>query len=166
MRFENLILGVGVAATVALAATGYLGYRGGPEGGGLDPHLTLAVGTAMAVLFPHLWVLIYLLASGRGLRRAVAAAGERTASGLATLTPLAGARRWAFVALAAASGTLLALVFSGGVAASRAGGSGGGLHQALFWTALALQAAALIVERRALRVNASLFAALDRPAAA
>ena len=161
MRFEKLILGVGVVATVALAATGTFGYNTGEGIADLQLHLALAVGTAMAVLFPHLWVLIYLLATGRGLRRAVAAGGEGATSALATLPALARARRRAFIALVAASATLLALVFSG-AAANRE--TGGALHGTLFWATLVLQVGALVVEWRALRLNASLLAALDRPA--
>ena len=57
MRFENLILGIGARRPPSrwrrpdLSAT--TPGRGSPA---LEPHLTLAVGTAMAVLFPHLWV--------------------------------------------------------------------------------------------------------------
>jgi hypothetical protein len=153
MRFESLILAIGAVSTVALAATGALGYRGLAGGtAGLAPHVALAVAAVLGVLFSHLWVLFFLLGTGRGLRRV--AAGDEA------LADLALARRWAFAALSATLGILLALVASGATAYTRPDVASA--HAGLFWIVLALQVSALAIEWRTLRANAALLAALDR----
>lgn len=158
MRFEAVILAVGAAGTAVLAATGAWGYGGvgGMGGVGIEAHLMLAVGSALALLFPHLWVLFFLLATGRGLRRPAA----NTANTAAGLAAVAKPRRLAFAALGLAVAALAALLVSGAADYTHPGGLG--LHAGLFWAALALQVAALAAEWRALAANGALLAALDR----
>jgi hypothetical protein len=160
MRYEKTILALAALGTVTLVVAGGAAYGGVAPGEGLEPHLALALAASMGMLFSHLWVLFFLLATGRGLRRAAA---RRPAGGgdaaLAGLDRLRGGRRLAFAALGAALAAIAALIATGGATFTRAGASG--LHGALFFAALALQLAALAAEWRALAAHAALFAALD-----
>lgn len=153
MRFERIIWGIGAAAGFGLAVTAVQGHGVSAEApDDLWLHLALALGCAMAALFAHLWVAVFLLGTGRGLARWRAPGAE------AVPDTLPGRRRLAWVAAAVATAAALGVLWSGG--AAYAGVEGVGLHAALFWVALAVQTAALAVEWRALAANAARFAAL------
>lgn len=156
MRFEKTIFAVALAGTAGFVAVGAAAYGGVRAGDGLEGHLALSLAAAMAMLFPHLWVLFFLFASGRGLRRAIRRSGAGEGSReLSALT--AGRRlRWlAFAAVALAVAAATALLASGVVAFTRTDAPR--LHNALFYLTAVVQLAALVVEWRALVANAALF---------
>jgi hypothetical protein len=159
MHFERIIWGIGVAAGLGLAVTAVQGRgvsAGAPEG--LWLHLALALGCALAALFAHLWVAVFLLGTRRGLARWPEAGAEAAPGGLT------GRRRVAWIAGAVAAAAAVALLWSG--SAAYAADAGAGLHAALFWVAIVAHAAALAVEWRALAANAARFARLRAAAGA
>ena len=138
MRFEHSMFVVGAVATALLAGAGVHAYAAGPDA--IDLHLLLALGAILAAALPHLWVIFYL-------------AGTRRALARETGTPVPGRR----AAAVAAGSALAALAAAGALAVTGARayvGTGGALHGPLFWALLAVQAAALWTEWRALAENA------------
>ncbi len=173
MRYEKIIVGIGLGGTAALVAAAVLGFGGVRPGEGLELHLALAMAATLGVLLAHVWVLVFLAGTGRGLRRLAAdrARGfERPARAFARLRRV---RRWAVAAAAAAVGAAAALVLSGGAAFTGSAVMPGGaasmrahaaaIHAGLFALALVLQLAALAVEWRALRANRALFRVFGSP---
>jgi len=154
MTFERSMLTVALLATVAFAAAGLHAWAA-PPAEDLGRHVLLGLGSSMLVVFPHLWVLVYLLGTGRAVRREVAEHG-------APETALARARRLLLLALPP-----LALAVAGAVATVLLGPPvvtgvlEPRVHAVAFAAALGAQAWALLAERRALRDNAALLAELD-----
>jgi len=158
MVFERSMLTVALVATLAFAAAGVHAWLA-PPADDLGLHVLLGLGSAMLVVLPHLWVLVYLLGTGRAVRREVVDHGAPDAA-------LARARRHRLVALPP-----LALAVAGAVATVLlgppvvTGALDARLHAAVFAAALAAQLWALLAERRALRDHAALLAELDVAAA-
>ena len=133
--FGRVMVAVGFAAALGMAAVGwqgYLGLPGGAEGEALQAHVLLGLAAVLVFLLAHAWVAFYLLGALRvlGRDRDLAAFRRRT------LPLLAGA-------VAAGLGTF---IVGAGVHAGRVPA---GLHGALLWAALALQAWAGWAEWRA-----------------
>ena len=131
------MVAVGFAAALGMAGVGWQGYRdlaGGVEGEALQAHVLLGLVAVLVFLLAHAWVGFYLLGAVRVLPEPLApslAVFERR-----TLPLLAAA-------VAAGLGTFIlgAAVHAGRVSA--------GLHGALLWAVLALQAWAGWAEWRA-----------------
>jgi len=158
MAFERSMLIVAVVAALAFAAAGIHAWVAPPTED-LGLHVLLGLGSAMLVVLPHLWVLVYLLGTGRAVRREVAEHGAPDAA-------LARARRPRLAALPP-----LALAVAGAVATVLLGPPvvtgvlDPRVHAVVFAAALAAQLWALLAERRALRDNSALLAELDAAAA-
>lgn len=133
--FGRLMVAVGFAAALGMAGVGWQGYRGlagGPEGEGLQAHVLLGLAAVLVFVLAHAWVAFYLLGALRVLGRA---------------RDLATFRRRTLPLLAAAVAAGLGTFVLG--AAVHAGRVAAGLHGALLWAALALQAWAGWAEWRA-----------------
>lgn len=143
MRFEISMMVVGVLALALLTAAGAHGHASTSEAA-LPLHLLLGMGAMMAIALPHLWVLLYLVGTGRAL----AALPEKDAAG--------GTARWIAVGAALAALALTVAIAVSGTAAYA--GVGGFWHGELFWALLVAQPVALALEWRALARNGRLFA--------
>jgi hypothetical protein len=153
--FERAILVVSVLATAAFVAAGAHAALV-PAGEGMRLQVLLALGSAMLLVFPHLWVVIYLTGTARAVRLEVAA-------GRAPATALAAARGWRQRVLLplglATAGALGTLAAGQGVAL----GMLRPVHQvAVLGATLACQLWAVAAEWRSLRGNAGLLAGLER----
>ncbi len=159
MIFERSIFAVALVATAAYAAAGAVAALA-PDALDLRLLVLLTLGSSMLLVFPHLWVVVYLAGTGRAVRLEAAA-------GRATVADVAAARRAlrrvvvpAALAAAAALGTLA-------VGQGIESGTGRPWTQAAaFATTLALQVVALVVEWRVLRANGARLAALEAAARA
>jgi len=148
------MLTVAALATLAFAAAGIHGWAA-PPADDLGRHVLLGLGSAMLVVFPHLWVLVYLLGTGRAVRCEVAEHGAPDSA----LDRARRLRRSALPPAALAVAAAVATVLLGppvvtGVLDPRA-------HAIAFGAALACQLWALWAERRALRDNAALLTEFD-----
>jgi hypothetical protein len=157
--FERSILTVSLVATAAFLAAGVHGVLA-PVGEEIQLHVLLTLGSSMLVVFPHLWIAIYLAGTGRAVRLEAAAGRATAAAGVEARAHL---RRALAPALLAAAGALATVAAGQAVVA---GSLSGGHHLAVFVAALVLQGVALAVEWRTLGRNALLLAGLDRGTAA
>jgi hypothetical protein len=131
------MVAVGFAAALGMAAVGAQGYRGlpgGTDGAGLQAHVLFGLAAVLVFLLAHAWVAFYLLGAVRVLPVPLA-------------PPLAGFGRRTLPLLAAAVAAGLATFVLG--TAVHAGRVPAGLHGALLWATLALQAWAGWAEWRA-----------------
>lgn len=138
--FGRVMVAVGFAAALGMAGVGWQGYRGlagGAEEEGLQAHVLLGLGAVLVFLLAHAWVAFYLLGAVRVLPGPLA-------------PPLAGFGRRTLPLLAAAVAAGLATFVLG--TAVHAGRVPAGLHGALLWATLALQAWAGWAEWRAVTV--------------
>jgi hypothetical protein len=151
----NILLILGWLGLLAFLAAGLLGY-GAFLQEALRVHVLVGLCACLLLLFAHSWMVIYALGVARAARRwqlrdggAEALAHEAAAWSRRTL--LAGA-------LAVGAG--LASFALGSASLARAAPAG--LHHGVFYLALAAQAWALRVERRALAASDRLVTAADR----
>lgn len=146
---------VGVFAVAAFVAAGALGFEA-TDRGNLRLHLLVGFVSVLLLLLSQVWILIFLAASGRAVRRTVALAGldpALTAESRARLRRLAP---W----LASA---VLLTVATFAVGPQMAGGRAPRwLHAGLAAAALAAQVSALVLERRELGAHALRLAELAR----
>lgn len=144
---------VGLLALLLFTLAGAGGLRVEVDSDGFRWHLLLGLGSSLLAVFAHGWVVVYLLLTGRLLRRTLGApaAGPHRV--------VARRSRWAWpLALAAALGSLGVLAGSAPVYTGRLSAAA---HQGMFWGALALQLAALAAEWRALGLHERLIRATD-----
>lgn len=157
MLFERSILTVSVLATVAFVAAGIHAHAVSVEAD-LGFHVLLTLASALLVVFPHLWVVLYLWGTGRAVKKEVEA--RRASPRMRSRVRRYRLHAWppALLASAAALGTVMlgrdALV-----------GPTATPHRVLFFTTLVLQAWALWAERRVLWDNAALLDDLEKRAA-
>lgn len=156
MPFERSILVVAVLATVAFAGAGIYSFFD-PGLDELRTHVLLTLAAVLLLVFPHLWTAIYLAATGRAIRREIAAGrGEPAAAAEArrhlvrALPPLLLASLAACATVALGQGIL-------------AGTTRPWHHLIAFAVTLALQLWALLTEYRTLTANARLLTRLDIP---
>lgn len=157
MSFERSIVTVSAVATVAFLAAGVHAFLVPPDEA-MQLHVLLTVGAVLLLVFPHLWTVIYLIATGRAIgleegeaARDAAAASRRLLWG--ALPALLLASLGAFATIAVGQGILAAT-------------SQPWHHVTAFGATLGLQAWALFAGRRALYANAALLDRLDAPAGA
>lgn len=155
MMGRSLLI-IGVVGTLGFLATGILGYWvTGPADAGMPRHMLIALGSCLLLLFSHLWILFYLIGTGRAIRLTVKELGLET--GLAEAT-----RRfktcypWLVAAMIAAVATF---VLGGFVAVKTLPRW---THHTLFFVTLALQAISLWLEGRALTGSEELIGDVDR----
>lgn len=135
--FGRVMVAVGFAAALGMLGVGLHGYLGLPEeaeGPALQQHVLLGLAAVLVFLLAHAWVAFYLLGAVRVLPGPPG-------------PPLAGFGRRTLPLLAAAVVAGLATFILG--IAVHAGRAPAGLHGALLWAALALQAWAGWAEWRA-----------------
>lgn len=151
------LLIIGALATLGFLASGVYGYLlDGPADPGMQRHMLLALGACLGLVFSHCWILLYLIGTGRAIRRTVEETGleERYVEEAGRL--LWSAVPWALLAIGLAIGAFLL----GGAAAT--GAVRLWAHHAVSGLALAFQAWVLWRERRALRSNQRLIDEIDR----
>jgi hypothetical protein len=113
----------------------------------------------MLVVFPHLWVLVYLFGTGRAIHREVAEHGAPESA----LARVRGHRLAVLPPLALAVAGAIATVLLGPPVVT--GALDPRVHAAVFLGAVALQLWAVVAERRVLRDNSALLGELDAAAA-
>lgn len=132
------IWSLAVLATGGILATGLAGYRAGLDVSHLRGHLLAALASTMLLTFAHLWILLYLLATARLLRRE---AGERGIDEEA----VDGFARRAVLPFTLALGGVAAMLASGAMA--YAGTLSATSHGVVFWVGSAAQVVALVLAR-------------------
>jgi hypothetical protein len=154
--FERSILVVALLATVAFLGAGVYSFFD-PEIEEMRLHVLLTLGAVLLLVFPHLWIALYLLGTGRAVRRevaegraAAAAAAEARRHLRRTLPPLVLASLAALATIAVGHGLLT-------------GTTEPWHHVAAFALTLALQLWALLTEHRTLTAHAALLTRLDTP---
>jgi hypothetical protein len=152
--FERSILVVAVLATVAFVAAGAYSFFD-PQLDEMRLHVLLTLGAVLLLVFPHLWIGIYLAGTGRAIRREVAegraepsAAAESARHLHRALPPLLLASLAALATVALGQSIL-------------AGTAQPWHHVTAFVVTLLLQLWALLVERQSLTRNARLLDRLD-----
>jgi hypothetical protein len=152
--FERSILVVALLATVAFLGAGAYSFFD-PQLGEMRLHVLLTLGAVLLLVFPHLWIGLYLFGTGRAIRREVA---EGRAEPSAAVEASRHLRR-ALPPLLLASLAALATVALG--QAILLGTAEPWHHVTAFVVTLLLQAWALLVERQSLTQNAQLLDRLD-----
>lgn len=147
-RWSRSILIVGCLAVLALVVIG-LAIDAGES---YATHALAGLGATLLAVFAQVWVLIFLLASGRLLAR-MERAGEVSADVLGEAARLRR-RSWPWAVLAVLA-VLAALISGGGVSSTYVSPP---VHRAAFWLAVALQAVALWAEGRNLAAHDGLLA--------
>lgn len=152
--FERSILVVAVLATVAFLGAGAYSFFD-PRLDEMRLHVLLTLGAVLLLIFPHLWIGLYLFGTGRAIRREVAegraepsAAAEAGRHLRRALPPLL------LASLAALSTIALGQAILAGTAQPWH-------HVTAFVVTLLLQLWALLVERQSLTRNAHLLDRLD-----
>lgn len=138
------MVAVGGVAALGMAAVGWQGYQGLPEGArapGVQEHVLLGLAAVLVLVLAHAWVAFYLLGAGRVLEEA--AAGCPAALG----RPFLSLRRGTLVPLLLVVSAGLATFVLG--SAVHAGLAPAGLHGALLWLTLLCQGWAGWAEWRA-----------------
>lgn len=146
---------VALLATVAFAAAGVHAWIVPPDLDLMRVHVLPTMVSSLLLIFPQVWVLIYLLATGRVVRRELAD-GAASPADLATSRRL---RRRALppVALSATAALVTVLLGFGLVS----GAAEGPAHALAFVATLTLQLWALAVEWPTLRDHARLLRELE-----
>jgi hypothetical protein len=152
--FERSILVVSVLATLAFLGAGAYSFFD-PQLEEMRLHVLLTLGAVLFLVFPHLWIGLYLFGTGRAIRREVA---EGRAEAGAAAEASRHLRR-ALPPLLLASLAALATIALG--QAILAGTAAPWHHLTAFALTLLLQLWALQVERRTLTRNAALLNRLD-----
>jgi hypothetical protein len=154
VQFERSILVVAALATVAFLGAGVYSFFD-PHIEEMRLHVLLTLGAVLLLVFPHLWIGLYLLGTGRAVRREAA---EGRADGADVAEARSHLRR-ALPPLALASlGALATLAVGHGILT---GTTRPWHHVAAFAATLALQLWALVAERRTLTRHAALLARLE-----
>jgi hypothetical protein len=154
----NLLLILGLLGLLTFAASGVLGYGHFFEEA-LRVHVLVGLCACLLVLFSHGWIVMYMLGLARAARRwqlRHGGAGELAAQSAAW------SRRTAPAGVCAVALCLAAFALGSAVLAHSVPSA---LHHGAFYAALAVQAWALGVERRALAASDRLILAADRPPA-
>ena len=154
MPFERSILVVAVLATVAFLAAGVYSFFD-PQLDEMRLHVLITLGAVLLLVFPHLWIGLYLAGTGRAIRREVA---EGRAEPSAATEARRHLRR-ALPPLLLASLAALSTIALG--QAILAGTAQPWHHLTAFALTLLLQLWALHVERQSLTQNAALLDRLD-----
>lgn len=139
---------IGVALLTVVWSQGFLVRDDTPQ---LARHSTLALGAALLCVLPRFWTVTYLLLAARGrgaLRQGAPATGERSARSRRIALVASG------VALVGLSGSF---ALAGAILLRRTSPV---VHAIAGFVAVALQVAALILERRALLADAAEMRAL------
>ncbi len=148
---------LGALATLGVAVTAGLGYGlHSPADPGMPRHVVAALASSLLLMLSQVWILLYLLATGKVIRDAVREGGL----GPAPLITLRHLRRVCYPAILLAMALVMATFLVGGAVASK--GSPPWVHHALFWAALAVQAVALWIEWWGLAGNERLLVEVDR----
>ena len=151
-RWSRIVLGIAVAGLAGWIATGFQGRLVGAEREALALHTLAAFASTLALILADAWIVIFLVACERSLRRAGHGAGG-------PLGHLALVRnRVTILAIAAAAATLAQVMLSGRYFPGRLPGWS---HVALACVALLLQGALWIAARGALRTQHAICAALE-----
>lgn len=146
--WSRSILVVGCLVVAGLVATGF--WLGAEQA--YIPHLLVGLGVTLLALFAHVWVLLFLLATGRLLAR-----GAR--EGVVpddVLAQAARLRRRCWPWLGAAVVVVMASFITGGGVSTHY--ISPRVHRTAFWAALVFQAVALWVEGRSLAAHDRLMA--------
>lgn len=138
---------VGVFAVAAFVAAGALGFEAAGRGN-LRLHLLVGFVSVLLLLLSQVWILIFLVASGRAVRRTVDLAGLDPALAAESRTRLRRLAPWL------ASAVLLSVATFAVGPQMAGGGAPRWLHAGLAAAALAAQVSALVLERRELGAHA------------
>jgi hypothetical protein len=156
MMGRSLLI-AGVLGTVGVMVAAGLGYGlSSPADAGMRTHVVAALVALLLLMFSHSWILLYLLATGKMIRDAVREGGLDP-------EPLAvsrSLRRICYPVILAAALLTIATFLVGGAVAARAASPW--VHQTLFWSALAVQGAALWFEWKGLAVNERVLVDVDQ----
>jgi uncharacterized membrane protein YphA (DoxX/SURF4 family) len=155
--FERSILVVALLATVAFVGAGAYSFFD-PQLDEMRLHVLLTLGAVLLVVFPHLWIGLYLVGTGRAIRREVA---EGRAEPSAAAESRRHLRRALPPLLLASLAALSTIAFGQAILA---GTAQPWHHLTAFVVTLLLQLWALQVERQALTQNAKLLDRLDATA--
>ncbi len=142
-RFGHWLVGAGVAATLAFAWSGLVGFELDGTLGPMQRHLYLATAATLVIFFAHAWVVLYV----SNLRRELG--GWATARGENLDLPTASKLGW----LAAACGLVLATYLLGPAIL---------MTDLPTWAHAVVAVAALAAQAKALWVERQLLAASDR----
>lgn len=156
MMMGRALLVIGWVATLALVAAAALGYAiPVPELIAARTHIFASLIATLLLVFAHCWIFLYLLGTGRLIRKVVAENGLEDSLVEATRK----LHRDLFPPLLMALGLPIATFVLG--SGALAGGVPAWVHHGLFYAALAVQVRALRVEQRVLADNARRIAGLD-----
>lgn len=147
-RFAKIMQVLGWVGVALLTVVWAQGFVIGDDGPALAQHSTLALAAACLCILPRFWTIAYLTLAARGRRAHGGVAGERAAR-LRLLALIA-----AVVAVAALAGSF---GLAGAILARRASPLA---HAVAGAVGIALQIAALVLERRALLADAEEMTAL------
>jgi hypothetical protein len=161
MMMGRALLVIGWVATLALVAAAGLGYAmPAPELSEARTHIFASLIATLLLVFAHCWIFLYLIGTGRLIRKVVADHGLEASLVEATRQ----LHRALFPPLLIALGLTIATFVLG--SGALAGGVPAWVHHGLFYAALAVQVRALWVEGRVLGDNARRIADLDARLAA
>lgn len=161
MMMGRALLVIGWLATLGLAAAAGLGYAiPVPELTAARTHIFASLIATLLLVFAHCWIFLYLLGTGRLIRKVVADYGLEDSLIEATRQ----LHRDLFPPLLTALGLTIATFVLG--SGALAGGVPAWVHHGLFYATLVVQVRALWVEQRVLADNARRIAGLDARLAA
>ena len=156
MMGRSLLI-VGALGTAGVAAAAVLGYGlHSPADAGMPKHIITALVAILLVMFSHVWILLYLLGTGKVIRDGVRE-GELDPAPLMESRRL---RRTCYSWLLLAAGLVIADFLLGSAVAANAAQPW--VHHALFWAAVVAQGIALWSEGRGLATNERLLGEVDR----
>lgn len=141
------LLILGWLATMAVIATGVMGYLLGGALTRLTPHVLTGLVASLLLLFAHSWVMFYLIGTGKAIKDAVRENGldpelaERTKPFKSRSYP------WLMIAM----GLIIATFVAGG--AYVAGAAPSWIHEVLFYVTCVVQVWTLLLEGRVLMAN-------------
>ena len=138
---------VGAVAVAAFLAAGVLGFEASDRGN-LRLHLLVGFVSVLLLLLSQVWILIFLVASGRAVRRTVERAGLDPALAAESRARVRRLAPWLASAVLLSVATFALGPQMGGGRAPR------WLHAGLAAVALAAQLSALVLERRELGAHA------------
>jgi len=148
---------LGALATAGIAVTAAFGYGlSSPADPGMPRHVIAALASSLLLMLSQCWILLYLLGTGKVIRDAVREGGLDPEP----LGRLRRLRRLCYPAILLAMALVMGTFLMGGVVAAK--GAPPWVHHALFWAAIAVQAAALWIEHWGLAGNESLLVEVDR----
>jgi hypothetical protein len=160
MMGRSLLI-VGLLGTVGVVVTAGLGYGlHSPGDPGMPRHIIAALASILPVMFSHVWILLYLLGTGKVIRDAAREAGQTDLDPAPLMAESRRLRRVCYSWLLLAAGLVMADFLLGSAVAANAARPW--IHHALFWAAVAAQGIALWSEWRGLAANERLLGEVDR----